>query len=65
MILNRILAKRGPRGMLFGGTTKGTAQGSRYGAQGENSEESGPKGTDLRISGVRCQGKKTKQLKPV
>jgi len=30
--------------MLFGGTTEGTAQGSRYRAQGKNSKESGPKG---------------------
>jgi hypothetical protein len=50
--------------MLFGGTTKGTAQGSRYMAQGKNGKESGPKGTDLKVSGVRCQGRKTKQLNP-
>jgi hypothetical protein len=64
--------------MLLGGITKGTAQGSRYRAQGKNSKESGPKGPDLRVSGVgcpayalrsfgvasRCQGRKTKQLKP-
>jgi hypothetical protein len=38
--------------MLFDGTTKGTAQGSSYRAQGKNSK-AGPKGTDLRVSGVR------------